>query len=409
MNTKTLLLTALRSLKHHKGRSLLTMLGIIIGIGSIIAIMAIGRGAEERIKQEIMAYGDNFVYIDPGNTVAVTQGKNISKKRILPFVYADVELLRNNVSFIKNASPMGYSSDKITAYGSTISTQIKSGSADLFAVLSRRLAKGQLFSPEHVYKGSRVIVLGSQAALNLFKNADPLGKSVQLKKINFTVIGILKKLETQQTFSDPNLDVFIPITTAKKCRLAPPGNQIHGIALSIKSNNVIPQATRGIKKILRARRRIEIGQPDDFTLWDQASMLKAAQASATILSLLLFIIAAISLLVGGIGVMNIMLVSVGERTQEIGIRMALGAPDKAIMRQFLLESIILCSLGGIIGVILGCGIPFVVSLATGWIVIITPISMLIATVAIVIVGLIFGYYPARKASRLDPVIALTEQ
>jgi putative ABC transport system permease protein len=408
VNTKTLLITALRSLRHHKGRSLLTMLGIIIGIGSIVAIMAIGRGAEERIKREIMASGDNSIFIHPGNWIAQESGKDI-KKKIPPFSYQDVEILKRYVHSIKKISPAAFGRDTLVARGKNMNTSIKSGNADLLNLMSRTVARGQFYNHEHVLKGSRVIVIGHKIADELFKREDPIGKTVQIKKINFTIIGVVKKMEQQLGFEDANMDVFIPITTAKKISLAPPGDKISGICISTKSMDDIPNAVRQIKKIMRARRRIGIKETDDFTVWDQASMLKAANVSSLILNILLLIIASISLFVGGIGVMNIMLVSVKERTQEIGIRMALGAPDKTILRQFLFESVILCSIGGFIGMIIGCCIPFIVAKLTGWMVIITPMSMLVACIAIMGVGILFGYYPARKASRLDPVQALVEQ
>jgi putative ABC transport system permease protein len=408
VNTKILFITALRSLRHHKGRSLLTMLGIIIGIGSIIAIMAIGHGAEERVKQEIMAAGDNSIYLDPGNMLAQESGRNL-KKRIPPFSYQDVEILKRYVPSIKKISPVAFGNETIFARGESITAPIKSGNEDFLSLMSRSIARGQFYNHEHVLKGSRVIVIGHKVAEVLFKREDPIGKTVQIKKINFTIIGVIKKMNQQLGFQDANMDVLIPITTAKKIKLAPPGDKIAGICISTKSMADIPAAVRDIKKIMRARRRIGIKELDDFTIWDQASMLKAANVSSLILNILLLIVASISLLVGGIGVMNIMLVSVKERTQEIGIRMALGAPDKTILRQFLFESVILCTIGGFIGMIIGCCIPFIVAKLTGWMVIITPMSMLVACIAIMGVGIIFGYYPARKASRLDPVQALTEQ
>ncbi len=370
--------------------------------------MAIGRGAEERVKREIMAGGDNYIFIHPGNWLASESGKEM-KKKIPPFSFQDVDILSRYVPSIKAISPAAFGRDTLVARGHRISTSIKSGNANLLSLMSRTIARGQFYNHEHVLKGSRVIVIGNKIADELFKREDPLDKTIQIKKINFTIIGIIKKMDQQFGFEDPNMDVFIPITTAKKISLAPPGDKISAITISMKSIDAIPNAVRYIKKILRARRRIGIKDVDDFTIWDQASMLKAANVSSLILNLLLLIIASISLFVGGIGVMNIMLVSVGERTQEIGIRMALGAQDKTILRQFLFESIILCSIGGLVGIMIGCCIPFIVAKITSWIVIITPLSMLIACIAIMSVGILFGYYPARKASKLDPVQALTEQ
>jgi putative ABC transport system permease protein len=385
------------------------MLGIIIGIASIIAILAVGKGAEERVKKEILAAGDNYIYISPGNWFAEEKSKKI-KRSISAFYQQDIDMLKKYIDQIKRISPTGYSREIISARGNTVNSEVKSGNEQLLAITGRKIARGQFFVTDHITTGARVAVLGHKAAFELFKNANPLGQIIQIKKSNFTVIGVIKQLDQQLGFgTDPNMDIFIPYTTAKKFNLAPKGAKINGICMSIKSLQETPAAVRQIKKIMRAQRHISTEEPDDFTVWDQASMLKAAKTSSAVLNLLLLIIASIALLVGGIGVMNIMLVSVGERTKEIGIRMALGARTNIILRQFLSESIILCILGGILGIGVGCLMPYIISNFTGWIVIISPISIILAIVAIFCVGIIFGFYPAHTASRLNPVEALVEQ
>lgn len=409
MNYQILLTTAFRSIRHHKGRSLLTTLGIIIGIASIIAILAIGQGAEERVKRNILSGGNNFIFIHPGNWLAQGKDKKGKKDNPPPFIYQDIDSLKQNIGLIKKISPAASSNQTLCAMGKHISIQVKSGNQDLLDINDRQMAMGQFFNQSHVQRGARVIILGHKIAHELFKHSNPLGRAVQIKKMNLTVIGVIKKMGAQLDFgSDPNMDVFIPISTAQKLGMAPRGNSLSGLFMSANNTEDIPYIVKQVRKILRARRKLAAQDPDDFMIWDQASMLKAAKSSSAILTLLLLIIASISLIVGGIGVMNIMLVSVRERTQEIGIRMALGASQKIILWQFLLEALTLCSFGGILGIALGIAIPYLVSMLTGWLVIITPLSVISAFLAMFVVGLLFGYYPALKASRLEPVQALTQ-
>jgi putative ABC transport system permease protein len=409
MNYKILSLTAIKSLNHHKGRSLLTMLGIIIGIAAIITIMAIGKGAEKKINQKILSMGDNSMFIHPGNWLAEKVGKT---KRSQPppqhFKYQDLEALKKYVPSIKRISPFASAEQVLSVGSNQINTEVKAGNYHILEIGDKKIKRGQNFNPSHLKSRARVTIIGPQAAKELFKNNNPIGKTIQIAKNNFIVIGIFQKIETYFGMRDPNLNVYIPITSAQSIGMVLP-NRIKGISLSLKSLGAMQQAKKDMRKVLRARRHIRPSDPDDFMIWDQASMLNAAQTTSSILTLLLLIIASISLLVGGIGVMNIMLVSITERTQEIGIRMALGATTKTILQQFLLESLILCSLGGLTGIIFGVFIPLIVKMFTGWLVVITPTSIIASCVTIGAVGIIFGYYPAYKASQLDPVQALTEQ
>ncbi len=408
MNTTLIIQNALRSINKHRGRSLLTMLGIIIGTASIIAILAIGNGAAERVRREIMANGQNYMFINAGNWFQ-EQGKLLRLKRIPSLTTNDLKILQDHVPTIKYISPVVLTRQTITHYTKSMCSEIKGGNYQLHLILNRPLAKGQWFNPTHTRKRCRVIVLGARAAHELFDKSNPIGQAVQINKCNFTVIGVLKNMESRFGMMDPNLDSFIPYTTAKKFFLRMNGNKIPALTLSANTMDDMPATVKLVKKILRVRRHIAPPAPDDFSIMDQASMLKAAQRSSDTLTLFLLIIAIISLIVGGIGVMNIMLVSVKERTKEIGIRMALGATQSMILTQFLVEALVLCSIGGIIGLTAGVATPYIVSLFTGWLVIITPASLIIACAAMAGVGLIFGYYPARQASELNPVEALIEQ
>ena len=411
MKTRLLFASAYRSLTHHKGRSLLTLLGIIIGISAIIATLAIGYGAEEKIRSEIIAFGDNYMMVWGYNYFG-QEGATKSKKRqkYKSVTIEDIEAFKKQCPEIKTISPTYFTNNIISYQGLNVNCSIKGGNKDFLKILGRKIKQGSFYTTHHISKNSRVIILGSQTAKELFKSANPIGQVVSIKNIQFTVIGVAAA-STRSRFDhrDPNFDCFAPYTTARKCfNLSPMPNQIHAICISSKTLDMMSGLVKKIIKILRARHNLEIEEPNDFSVIDQQGMLKAAEASSGTLSIFLLIIAAISLLVGGIGVMNIMLVSVSERTKEIGIRMALGAPSKTILKQFLIESVLLCFVGGIIGIILGSVAPYVAHYFANFPVVTKTHPVIIAFFTIFFIGLIFGYYPAWKASRLNPVDALKE-
>lgn len=411
MNNKILLRTALKSIVQHKGRSLLTTLGINIGIAAIIAILAIGHGAEERIKNEILSAGKNSIYIHRGQLHILEKNKGPSKKAPKEFSYADIESLRKTYPTIDKITPFVDTRQTIKYLNNCINGEIKGGNEDLITATGRKIYLGTPLFTHHIQSNARVIVLGNKAAQELFKSLNPIGQIVYINNITFTVIGVLEKLTTQWggAFYDANLDCFIPITTAKKYFFHTLNTKVDNIVISAKNYEDIPNLVKNITKHLRMRHQLEIKEPNDFTIFDQESILKAAQASSGVLTFFLLIVACISLLVGGIGVMNIMLVSVGERTQEIGIRMALGAQDKIILRQFLYEAFILCCTGGLLGIFFGIGASITTNTLLGWNIVIKMQSIFIAFFAIFLIGLIFGYYPARRASKLNPVDALNDQ
>lgn len=410
MKTQQLLKTSLRSIFHHKGRSFLTTLGINIGVAAIIAMLAIGHGAEEKIKNEILSSGKNLIYIQGGHLNFIAQNKELKRKKTMPLTIEDLQAIQKACPSIAKISPSSSAAQVIKYLNNTVSVELKAGNQDLLSILNRTIQTGTFVTTNHVQMGSRVIVLGHKAAQELFKSLNPLNQIVTINNIPFIVIGVVNKLQHQfeGDFSDANRDSFIPISAFKKYIERSQLTHLRGIALSTKTYELIPDTVKQITKYLRARHHLDFKDQNDFMIFDQQSMLKAAKASANIFTFFLLIVACISLLVGGIGVMNIMLVSVGERTKEIGIRMALGAADKTILTQFLSEALILCAFGGLLGVLLGVTTPFIASMFTGWTVVIKPLSILIAFFAIFTVGLIFGYYPAYKASRLNPVDALLD-
>jgi|SaaInlLV_10m_DNA_2_1039722.scaffolds.fasta_scaffold00141_16 putative ABC transport system permease protein len=407
MNTNLLIRISIRSLKKHKGRSLLTMLGIIIGIAAIIATLAIGKGAEKKLTDKILSMGNNFISIYPGNWLS--EGKTTAKKRKkTPHLrFKDIDALKKQCPEIKYISPELYLKDVIRHESNNIVTEIKCGNEHFLHTLGRKCHKGIPFNSYHVTRGARVIILGYKAATELFKKMDPIGQTVYIKQHPFTVIGVLEKMDNYWGIRDPNLNAFIPITTAKR-QLTSNNTIINGISLSSPSEKMLPVLTKKIKKIMRYRRDVEPGETDNFLIFDQTAMRSAAKESSNILNILLLIVASISLLVGGIGVMNIMLVSVSERTKEIGIRMALGATSNTILKQFIIESIMMCFIGGTIGILIGIFIPHVTAYFTKWQVVVTSTSIIIAFATTSAIGMFFGFYPAHKAAKMNPVDALQD-
>jgi putative ABC transport system permease protein len=411
MNVQQLFKTSIRSIIHHKGRSLLTTLGINIGVASIIAMLAIGNGAKEKIRREILSSGKNIIYIQGGRLNIFDSKMENTHKKERPLTMEDLQSLQRTCPTIANISSMSSSAQVIKFLNAKAGVELKAGNENLLSILNRTIQAGTFYTNIHVQSGSRVIVLGHAAAKKLFKSLDPINQIVTINHIPFIVVGVANKLtyQTDGDFSDANLDSFIPISTFQKHIEHSLRPYIRGIAISAKTYDLIPLTVKQVTQYLRMRHYIKLKDPNDFTIFDQQSILNAAKTSSDTFTFFLLVIACISLLVGGIGVMNIMLVSITERTKEIGIRMALGATQKNILAQFLTEALILCSIGGLLGIILGVIAPFVTSIFTGWAVIIKPLSIVIAFFALFIIGIVFGYYPAYKASRLNPVDALQEK
>ncbi len=408
MNTVVLIKSSLHSLNHHKGRTLLTMLGIIIGIASIIGTLSIGYGAEEKIRAKILAMGNNNVEIWAGRSLS--EGA-IGIKYAPPkkLVIDDINFLCTQCPTIHYITPFLHGRECTSYQGKSIMTQLKGGNDQIFNALRRTIHTGKPFNREQVKRSSRIIILGSKAAQALFQSHNPLGKTVTIKRISFTVIGVLAPIQHYFGTQDPNLDIFMPYTTLKNYILNLKSNQIYGIIASTKLIDELPALVKRVRQLFRSKHNLDTTEPDDFSMTDQLSMLKAAKASSSVFNLFLFIIASISLLVGGIGVMNIMLVSVTERTKEIGIRMAIGASTSLIRKQFLIESICICTLGGIIGIILGVIAPFGAHYLAGFPIVLKLQPIVISFITIFFIGIFFGFYPAHKASRLNPIDALNEK
>ena len=352
--------------------------------------------------------GNNYIELWSGNWLQ--EGKTtVKKRRRTPSLrYKDVEIIKRLCPGIKHISPTTGTKDVISYKGNSLFVYIKGGNTDFLKILDRKIKRGTFFNENHTKRGARVVVVGSKSAKELFKTLDPIGKTIRIKNVPFRIIGVMEKMENYRGISDPNFDVLIPVRAIKKHVFKRVNQRVHSIIMSAPTKEEIPGLVKQIRKIMRFQRKIKTGEPDNFTIIDQASFLKAAQAGAKTIRLLLLIIASISLLVGGIGIMNIMLVSVSERTREIGIRMALGANSTLILKQFLIEALTICLIGGIIGTLVGVAIPYIVAYFTNWSPIVTTSSIFIAFFTTSIIGVFFGFYPAKRASNLNPVEALAE-
>lgn len=401
--------TALRALRYHKIRTVLTMLGIIIGIAALITTMAIGKGAQKKIEAEISALGDNCMVLYAGTPV---KSKNAAKRNrsTQAMRLSDMHSLKKQIPLIKHMSPMADSHKFMASFESVnIEVNLKGANEHWASIASRTFTAGRNMTKEDYVLAKRVAILGSEAAELLFKKANPIGKHILLGSRKFLVIGVLGTVEVNEPMSTPNLHVIIPYTIAQKLSAKKNVEWPDYFFVSCVSEEAIPVVVRQMSNIMRARHHLKEGETADFTIFDQQSYGKAKARSSDILSILLMIIASISLLVGGIGVMNIMLVSVSERTREIGVRMALGATSTDILWQFVIESIVICCIGGICGIIVGVATPLIIGSLAKWPIAIAPISVVLASMITMLVGIFFGIYPAHKASQLKPVEALQEQ
>ncbi|HET7451535.1 MAG TPA: ABC transporter permease [Thermoanaerobaculia bacterium] len=395
-----ILKVGLQAILRNKLRSALTMLGIIIGVGCVIAMIAIGSGASRSIQSQIQSLGSNFIMIFPG---ASTQGGAhlFSDQSFL--TEEDANAIKADCPSVAYVSPGVRSSGQIVAGETNWGTQIQGVGVEWPLVRTWNTTEGAFFSDSDVRAAAKVCVLGGTVADNLFPAGGATGQTVRIKNVPFRVVGVLEKKGGSMMGDQDDL-VVVPYTTAMK-RLTGK-TKLNVIYVSATSVQTVAQAQSEIDALLRQRHHLGAGQDSDFTMRSQQEFAAMSEQSSQTLSLLLASAAAISLLVGGIGIMNIMLVSVTERTREIGIRMAIGAKGSHVLVQFLIEAITLAVFGGLIGVGLGVGASTIVSKKANLPVHIAPESILLAFGFAAAIGIFFGFYPARKASRLDPIDAL---
>jgi putative ABC transport system permease protein len=394
---------AWQALLRNKTRALLTMLGIIIGIGSVIAMVSLGQSSTKGISSEISSMGTNTVMI---MRASQTQGGvNIGAGNVQTLKASDAEAILAGSSNISMASPVVNASKQIVYGANNWPGSVSGINEDYLEINKYEIASGSNITVDDVRNSAKVCVIGQTVADNLFKDGEnPLGKVIRLGKIPVKVIGVLKSKGQNMMGMDQDDIVLIPYTTVQKRMLAI--NYVHMISASAVSENVSDLAVADIESILRKTHKIMDGNDDDFEVRTQQQMLNMLSTVTDMLTILLAAIAAISLLVGGIGIMNIMYVTVTERTREIGLRMAVGAKNKHILKQFLFESTNLSLAGGITGMFFGVGLSYLVSTLLGWTFVLSIPTMGVSFVVCAAIGMFFGWYPARKASNLDPINAL---
>lgn len=403
--------TALFALMRHPSRSCLTILGIMVGVAAIIVTFSIGRGAEERIRAQIASMGEGSVIIMPGNVIT-PGGTRSSLAASTRLTVQDLEAIQGQIREIREISRGTYNYYILEHGTNAVKEQVLGADANIFKIFHmNKIAYGAQWTEEHIQERANVAVIGAAINEKLFGKEIALNKTINIKGFPFVVIGVL---ETQPHYfgtEDPNAHVLIPFTTAKKYFKAE--NEMEDdlgyIAFGLYKGVAAGPVVRTVKRILRFRHSIHDQDEDDFIILDQESIAQTAQAAGYIVKLFGLIAASISLIVGGIGIMNIMLVSVQERTQEIGLRIALGATHTVVQLQFLCESILLCSLGGILGIIIGIIGQIFIRSYTMLPSVTEFFPALIALMATLVIGLFFGYYPARKASLLNPIDALLER
>ena len=402
LNFGELLRVAVRALARNKMRSVLTMLGIIIGVGAVICSVAVGEGASNQVQEQIRSIGDNMIWIEAGgrNVNGLRTGARGTKSLTL----GDAKAIVQQVPLVFNVSPHVDTGVQVIYGNQNWFTAVRGVSPEYLAVRRWRVARGSLFFQSDMDYAANVCLLGQTIVDALFGAEDPLGKTIRVKNLPCKVIGVLAA-KGQSAFGQDQDDVLImPFTTVQ--RKIKGIDWLDDIMCSAASGEAIAPAERQITSLLRERHHLRPDEEDDFNLRHPADIAQASAQSQRVLTLLLSSIASISLVVGGIGIMNIMLVSVTERTREIGLRMAVGATEENVQAQFLSEAVMLSLLGGSLGVLAGVVGSSAISNALRWPTQIPPQAILIAAVFSMAVGVVFGYYPARKAAHLDPIEAL---
>jgi putative ABC transport system permease protein len=402
MDLVAILKIAVRALTRNKMRSLLTMLGIVIGVGAVIATVGLGQGAQRQVQDQIASMGTNLLYVSAGsvNKGGIRLGGGATKT----LVYDDMKAIVQQVPAASQAAPVSGASGQVVADNQNWSTRITGTEPQYFEIRNWDFALGANFTQDDVTRAANVVVLGATVEQNLFGNSDPTGQTVRIGNLPFQVVGVLQAKGQSGIGQDQDDGVFVPITTLQKKITGQ--DWLQNIMVSASSQEASYAAQGQITSLLRDRHRIRAGQDDDFSVRNLADVAQLADESSKVMTLLLASIAGVSLIVGGIGIMNIMLVSVTERTREIGIRIAIGATESDVLRQFLSESVVLSLAGGFMGILFGVASSITITKVLGWSILISPAAVGAAVVFSMAVGVFFGFYPARKAAMLDPIEAL---
>ena len=407
MNFVALLRIALRALAVNKLRSALTMLGIVIGVGAVIVMIAVGGGAHARVEEQIRALGSNLLLVMPGSTTAGGARMGFGSGSTL--TEDDVAAINREIPEAL-AAPALRGSAQVIWGNSNWSTQVFGVTPEYLEVRQWPLASGRTFEAGEMAGAAKVALIGATVAKQLFGSADPLDQSIRVKRVPFTVIGVLDVKGQSLMGTDQDDLILVPIKTARSRVLGTASaarNRTIGTIWVKAADGVDTRVVEDqVRALLRQRHRIQAGADDDFSLRNLQEVMAAQEASSRVLALLLAAVASVSLLVGGIGIMNIMLVSVTERTREIGLRMAVGARTRDILGQFLVEAVTLSLIGGLVGVALGIGTSVLIAELAGWRIVLSAHAVGLAVAFAFVIGVFFGFYPARKAARLNPVEAL---
>jgi len=399
---------ALRSLRVNKLRSALTMLGIIIGVGAVIAMVAVGAGASARVAEQIQSLGSNLIIVLSGSVN--TGGVRIGQGSQLTITEDDSASIAREIAAVQVSAPSVRGTSQVVFGNLNWSTGIQGVTADYFEARDWVVLSGRPINPEDVDGATKVALLGQTTVQNLFgSDMEPLGQIIRIKKVPFTVIGVLDRKGQNSWGQDQDDVILIPLSTAKKKVLGKSNSNpraVQAISVKIRPGEDMSEAEAQLRDLLRQRHRLQPSQEDDFNVRNLSEILQTQEESSKVMTYLLAAIASVSLLVGGIGIMNIMLVSVTERTREIGLRMAVGARGRDILGQFLIEAVTLSLIGGVIGIVAGVGGAEALSYFAEWRTLVAPQAIALAFGFAAAVGVFFGFYPARKAARLDPIEAL---
>lgn len=403
MNYKNLVKIALRALNNNKFRGFLTMLGIIIGVASVIAMLAIGQGSKRSIRAQISEMGSNMIMIHPGGDMRGGVRRDPVSMQTLKI--EDYQDIATQTTYVDKCSPSVSSSGQVIYGANNAPTSVYGVNEEYLDIRKYSVGQGDMFTPADIKSSAKVCIVGQTVVDNLFKNGeDPIGKVIRFNKIPFRIIGVLTAKGYNSMGMDQDDLIIAPYTTIQKRVLAI--TYLQSIYASAVSEEATDMAIGEISEILRTNHKLKAADEDDFTVRSQAELSSMLSSTTDMMTVLLACIAGISLLVGGIGIMNIMYVSVTERTREIGLRMSIGAKGRHILMQFLIEAVIISIAGGVIGVVLGVGVSAAIKYIAGWPVYVQLWSVVLSFAVCSVTGIFFGWYPAQKASGLDPIEAL---
>jgi len=398
---------ALRALKVNRARSGLTMLGIVIGVAAVIAMAGVGAGATARIQDQIQSIGSNLIMVLPGSVS--TNGVRLGSGAVASLTEDDAKAIAAECPSVAAVAPIVRGGVQVVYGNNNWATSAQGVTPDYMTIRDSTMLTGEFFSTQDVDSAAKTAVLGQTVARNLFGDSDAVGQVVIIKNVPFTVAGVLTPKGQSPTGQDQDDIILLPISTAKQKVLGANkanAKAVNTLMVQAVSPQAMDQALQEMTALLRERHRIQPGLEDDFTVRNLTEVFAAQETSAQVMAILLGAIASVSLIVGGIGIMNIMLVSVTERTREIGLRLAVGAKTRDILSQFLVEAVTLSLLGGMIGIAVGLAASFLISHFAQWTTQVSPLAVTTAFVFSALVGVFFGYYPARKAALLDPIDAL---